>query len=51
MDVTHACPDCPSPLAGGIAIAPNPFCRWCHGTGQLTTDELDRWQRAQWAER
>lgn len=43
-DVKHACPDCPSPLAAGLAIAPSAFCRWCLGTGLVTTEDLDRWQ-------
>ena len=47
QEVTHACPDCPSPLAGGVARMPDPLCRWCRGTGLVFTDELAAWQRAQ----
>lgn len=46
FDVQHACPQCPSPLATGIAIAPSIFCRWCSGTGLVTTAQLAAWQRA-----
>ena len=46
FDVKHACPDCPTPLAT-LWQQPNPLCRWCHGTGLLTTQQLARWQQAQ----
>jgi len=46
FDVKHACPDCPTPL-GPLYRPPNPFCRWCRGTGLLTNAELARWQSAQ----
>lgn len=39
VDVTHACPECP-------IGHPKPFCEWCLGLGQLTTDRLARWQSA-----
>lgn len=48
MDIQHACPECPSPLAAGLTIAPSILCRWCSGSGLLTTEQLARWQREQW---
>lgn len=47
IEVKHACPDCPTPLAGGIARVPDPLCRWCRGIGLVTTEDLDRWQQSQ----
>lgn len=45
FDVKHACPDCPTPLAA-LVLQPNPFCRWCQGTGLVTTEMLATWQRS-----
>lgn len=45
IEVKHACPDCPTPLAGGVARLPNVFCPTCHGDGLVTTDQLDLWQQ------
>ena len=43
FEVKHACPDCPTPLAA-VVLQPNPFCRWCYGTGLITTAQLAAWQ-------
>lgn len=45
IEVKHACPNCPSPLIGGVARFPNPFCPHCYGTGLVDEAELDRWTR------
>lgn len=53
IEVNHACPDCPTPLAAlgpGLVLPPNPSCRHCRGTGLLTTAELAAWQAQQNAE-
>lgn len=44
--IGHACPDCPQPVAR-LQVAPNPFCRWCQGTGVVSTAMLAAWQAAQ----
>lgn len=41
-DVTHMCPDCGQP--------PQPFCATCHGSGNVTEEELSRWQARMWRE-
>jgi hypothetical protein len=45
FEVKHACPDCPTPLAGGIQLLPNVFCPTCRGSGLITTEQLDQWQQ------
>lgn len=44
IEVRHACPDCPTPLTT-LWQPPRPDCRFCAGTGLVTTAELARWQR------
>jgi len=44
IEVRHACPECPTPLAGGIYIPPNGLCVWCRGAGLVSTEDLARWQ-------
>jgi hypothetical protein len=50
-DITHSCPECPTPLPGlvgvGLLVPPNPLCPHCRGTGRLTTAELAVWQAQQ----
>jgi DnaJ-class molecular chaperone len=50
FDVKHACPDCPTPGAGGIWIPPSALCPTCRGTGLVTTAELGAWQAKAFAE-
>jgi hypothetical protein len=48
FDVKHACPECPTPFAGGIHLLPKVFCQTCHGDGLITTEQLAQWQRRQY---
>jgi hypothetical protein len=46
FEVRHACPDCPTPLAGlGQLLLPaRAHCRTCAGTGLVSEAELALWQ-------
>lgn len=43
VEATHACPDCPTPLAK-LYVPPAATCRTCGGRGNVTTAELAAWQ-------